>query len=110
MAMQRPANELAVLGRFEEAAVLILTSLIPGPRHGYAIIKDVRDVAGVTLGPGTLYAALSRLEALGLVEALPAEERRRPYRVTGAGLALARERLERMRSVAETGLHRLARA
>lgn len=105
--MQRPSNELAGLGRFEEAAVLILTSLLPGPRHGYAIIKDVRDVAGVVLGPGTLYAALSRLEALGLVEALPPEDRRRPYRITGAGIALVRERLERMRDVAQTGLHRL---
>ena len=99
-----------MLGRFEEAAVLIMTSLIPGPRHGYAIIKDVRDVAGVVLRPGTLYAALSRLESLGLVEALAAEERRRPYRITGAGLALVRERLDRMKVVAETGLHRLAQA
>jgi DNA-binding PadR family transcriptional regulator len=108
--MQRPSDELAVLGRFEEAAVLILTSLIPGPRHGYAIIKDVGDVAGVVLRPGTLYAALSRLESLGLVEALAADERRRPYRITGAGMALVRERLDRMKAVAETGLHRLAQA
>ncbi|TMC10457.1 MAG: PadR family transcriptional regulator [Chloroflexi bacterium] len=105
--MQRPPNELAGLGRFEEAAVLILTSLLPGPRHGYAIIKDVREVSGLVLGPGTLYAALSRLEALGLVEALPPEDRRRPYRITGAGISLARDRLERMRAVARTGLNRL---
>jgi DNA-binding PadR family transcriptional regulator len=98
------------LGRFEEPAVLILTSLLAGPRHGYAIIKDVGDVAGVVLGPGTLYAALARLEALGLVEALPAEDRRRPYRITGAGRALVRDRLERMEAVARTGLSRLAGA
>jgi DNA-binding PadR family transcriptional regulator len=106
--MQRPSEETAALGRFEEAAVLILTSLLTGPRHGYAIIKDVQDVAGVVLGPGTLYAALSRLEALGLVEALAPEERRRPYRITGAGRTLVRDRLERMRAVALTGLQRLA--
>jgi DNA-binding PadR family transcriptional regulator len=106
--MQRSSEETAALGRFEEAAVLILTSLLPGPRHGYAIIKDVQDVAGVVLGPGTLYAALSRLEALGLVEALAPEERRRPYRITGAGRTLVRDRLERMRTVAQTGLQRLA--
>jgi DNA-binding PadR family transcriptional regulator len=108
--MQRSSKDLASLGRFEEAAVLILTSLLEEPRHGYAIIKDVESVAGVVLGPGTLYAALSRLEALGLVEALAPEERRRPYRITGAGLAVARERLARMETVARTGLHRLARA
>jgi DNA-binding PadR family transcriptional regulator len=103
--MQSPS-----LGRFEEPAVLILTSLLAGPRHGYAIIKDVGDVAGVALGPGTLYAALARLEALGLVEALPADDRRRPYRITGAGRTLVRDRLERMESVARTGLSRLAGA
>jgi DNA-binding PadR family transcriptional regulator len=103
--MQNPS-----LGRFEEPAVLILTSLLDGPRHGYAIIKDVGDVAGVVLGPGTLYAALARLEALGLVEALPAEDRRRPYRITGAGRSLVRDRLERMEAVARTGLSRLAGA
>jgi DNA-binding PadR family transcriptional regulator len=108
--MQRPSTEMAALGRFEEPAVLILTSLLAEPRHGYAIIKDVRDVSGVVLGPGTLYAALSRLEALGLVEALPPEDRRRPYRITGTGLSLVRDRLERMQAVARTGLHRLAQA
>jgi DNA-binding PadR family transcriptional regulator len=108
--MQRPSNELAGLGRFEEPAVLILTSLIEGPRHGYAIIKDVHAVAGVVLGPGTLYAALARLETLGLVEALPPEDRRRPYRITGAGLTLVRDRLARMEAVVQTGMHRLAGA
>jgi DNA-binding PadR family transcriptional regulator len=108
--MHRPSNELANLGRFEEPAILILTSLLDRPRHGYAIIKDVESVAGVRLGPGTLYAALTRLEARRFVEALPPEDRRRPYRITGAGLSLARERLERMEAVARTGLHRLAHA
>src|SRR5947208_10936607 len=54
--MQRRPSELSDLGRFEEPAVLILTSLVEEPRHGYAIVKDVEQVAGVHLGPGTLYA------------------------------------------------------
>jgi DNA-binding PadR family transcriptional regulator len=106
--MQRPPSELAGLGRFEEPAVLILTSLVEAPRHGYAIVKDVEEVAGVHLGPGTLYATLARLEARGLVEGLPSDDRRRPYRITGAGLDLLRGRLERMEAIARTGLRRLA--
>jgi DNA-binding PadR family transcriptional regulator len=106
--VQKGASGLADLGRFEEPAVLILTSLIEQPRHGYAIVKDVEAVAGIRLGPGTLYATLSRLEARGLIEGLPVDDRRRPYRITGAGLALVRDRLQRMESIARTGLQRLA--
>jgi len=108
--MQRQPSELSDLGRFEEPAVLILTSLVEEPRHGYAIVKDVEQVAGVHLGPGTLYATLARLEARGLIEGLPSSDRRRPYRITGAGIALVRHRLERMEAIAATGLRRLARA
>ena len=50
------------LGRFAEPSVLILASLADGPKHGYALIKDIEELAGTTLGPGTLYAALARLE------------------------------------------------
>jgi DNA-binding PadR family transcriptional regulator len=106
--MHRPSG-VADLGRFEEPAVLILTSLLEGPRHGYAIVKDVEALSGVRLGPGTLYATLSRLEARGLIEALAADARRRPYRLTGAGTALVQERLQRMEAIARTGLERLAR-
>ncbi len=94
---------LGGLGRFEEPAILILTALVPGPLHGYAIAKDVETTADTRLGPGTLYATLSRLEARGLVEGLPADDRRRPYRITGAGLAVVRERLERWRSEDQEG-------
>ena len=64
-----------------------LASLAEGPKHGYAITQDVEEVAGVKLGPGTLYGALSRLEGRELIEALPSEDRRRPYKITAAGSA-----------------------
>ena len=107
--MDRPSTHDAGLGRFEEPAILILTSLLEGPRHGYAIVKDVEEVAGVRLGPGTLYATLARLEARGLIEALAADDRRRPYRITAAGRELVRGRLERMWAVSQAGLSRLGR-
>jgi DNA-binding PadR family transcriptional regulator len=94
--------------RFSEPSVLILASLSSGPKHGYALIKDIAEIAGATLGPGTLYGALSRLEQDGLIEALPAEDRRRPYRITPAGAAAARAYLEHVQRVAVVGLKRLA--
>ena len=95
------------LGTFAEPGVLILASLAGGPKHGYALIKDIEGFAGTRLGPGTLYAALSRLERRGLVEALPAQDRRRPYRLTTAGAEAARSYLRHARQVTATGLARL---
>jgi DNA-binding PadR family transcriptional regulator len=64
---------------------MILISLADGPKHGYALIQDIKELAGVELGPGTLYGALDRLERLGLIDPLPAEDRRHPYRITAPG-------------------------
>lgn len=94
--------------RLADPSVLILASLAGGPKHGYALIKDIETIAGATLGPGTLYGALSRLEKSGLVEALPAEDRRRPYRITDAGAEAVRAYLEHVQGVARIGLGRLA--
>ena len=74
--MQQP--RIPELGRFAEPALLILVSLSDGPKHGYAIMGDVEAGTGRPMGPGTLYAALARLEERGLIEALPPVDRRRP--------------------------------
>jgi DNA-binding PadR family transcriptional regulator len=84
-----------------------MTSLADGPKHGYAITVDVEDFAGVHLGPGTLYGALSRLEARGLIEALPAEDRRHPYRLTADGSAALEQELRKLHAVSSRGLLRL---
>lgn len=73
------------LGRYGDAAVLILTSLTTGPKHGYALVKDIESFAGASLGPGTLYGALDRLAERGLAARLPADDRRHPYEITAAG-------------------------
>jgi len=65
-------REQDVLRRAGEASVLVLVSLADEPKHGYALIQDVKQFASVELGPGTLYDALDRLERLGLIESLPA--------------------------------------
>jgi DNA-binding PadR family transcriptional regulator len=92
---------------FTEPVVLVLTSLADGPKHGYALAKDIESFAGVKLGPGTLYGALSRLEDRGWIEALPAESRRRPYRITAAGAQGLASHLAVAQQVAAIGLRRL---
>jgi DNA-binding PadR family transcriptional regulator len=95
------------LGRTQDPTLLVLTSLTGGPKHGYSLIQDIEEMSGVSLGPGTLYGVLARLEEEGLVEALAADDRRRPYRITAQGAAVLRERLETMSTVARIGLRRL---
>ncbi len=91
-----------------EQALLILVSLAGGPKHGYAMIQDIFEVSGRRLGPGTLYGAIARLERGGLIEPLPADERRIPYRLTKAGERHLGAELSGLRRVAATGLRRLA--
>jgi len=103
-----PDGALAGFGRYAGPATLILSSLADGPRHGYALTKDVEQFAGVRLAPGTLYEALARLESQGLIEALESEDRRRPYRLTAAGATALKAHLAAQARVTEVGLRRLA--
>jgi DNA-binding PadR family transcriptional regulator len=93
-----------------DRSILLLTSLADGPKHGYALIKDIETFAGIKLGAGTLYGALAKLEQAGLVEALPADDRRRPYQITTAGREHLRERLLQAARITEVGLRRIATA
>jgi DNA-binding PadR family transcriptional regulator len=93
-----------------DRSILVLTSLAGGPKHGYALIQDIEDFARVRIGPGTLYGCLAKLEAAGLIEALPAEDRRHPYRITSTGLATLEDRLGESARIARLGLRRIAKA
>lgn len=90
-----------------DPGLLLLISLAGGPKHGHAMLLDVHRFAGVRLGPGTLYGALSRLEERGEVEALPESGRRRPYRLTARGRRILSRRLGAMRRTAAVGLERV---
>ncbi len=102
--------ELDDFGRFSEPALLILVSLAEGPRHGYSMTEDIAAITGVRLGPGTLYGALARLEARGLIAPLKSEDRRNPYQLTALGERALRARLDAMLTVARAGQRRLASA
>lgn len=95
------------LRRPNDPPVLILTSLAGGPKHGHALIKDIRDFAGVTLGPGALYGAITRLEERGLIEPLEVTDRRRPYRITGSGSTALADAVTDMHQIADVGACRL---
>jgi len=86
-----------------EPTFWILTALASGPRHGYGVIRQVTEMSGgaVTLQAGTLYAALDRLAAEGLVEIDRDEivdgRTRRYYRLTADGADALDAETERMR-------------
>jgi DNA-binding PadR family transcriptional regulator len=94
----------------DAGAFHILLALADGWLHGYAIMKSVEGSSGgtVKLGSTTLYRRLRQLHADGWIEELegddPADPRRRSYRLTARGRALAREEASRL-----LGTIRLAR-
>lgn len=101
-------KDIADLGRYTDPSLLILSSLASGPKHGYAMIEDITAFSGTRLEPGTLYGALARLERRGWIEALPLEDRRRPYRLTVAGATALREQLATMSRIVAIGSQRLS--
>jgi DNA-binding PadR family transcriptional regulator len=81
----------------------ILLSLADGERHGYAILQEVAARTGgeLRLSATTLYRSIHRMLAEGLVIELrdrPAaeDERRRTYRITDLGTAVARAEVRRL--------------
>jgi PadR family transcriptional regulator, regulatory protein PadR len=87
--------------------LVVLAALRDGPRHGYAIIKDLRDRSGGELDilEGTLYPALHRLEQAGLVKsrwATAAGRKRRVYALTTRGTNALAEQESEWRSFVRT--------
>ena len=105
---KRPADSLSALGRFSEAGFNILVALADGPKHGYAMMLDIEQMTGARPGPGTLYAAISRLDERRWIEPLPSPDRRRPYRLTPAGRQVLRARVAALRNVTRVAQARLA--
>ena len=73
-------------GRFAEPARLVLVALRGGPRSVAPLFDEVRALDG-PVGPGTLYAAIARLERRGLIAAAINGDGRRAYRLTETSLA-----------------------
>jgi len=90
------------------SATLVLIAIGPEERHGYAIMQEIeRMTDGATrLGPGGVYSTIRRLLDDGLIEesderpdADVDDQRRRYYRLTGTGRAVAGSEVRRMESL-----------
>jgi DNA-binding PadR family transcriptional regulator len=79
----------------------ILLALADGPLHGYAIMQQVEASAGFSMGPGTIYGTLERLESAGLVkEATARDDRRRVFAMLPAGRAALQAEARRLARLA----------
>ncbi len=98
----------------QEATFMILTALADGSQHGYGIIGEVAEISGgrVALRAGTLYTALDRLRADGLVdvdrEEIVDNRLRRYYRLTPEGGRRLAAEAARLQANANAALARLA--
>jgi PadR family transcriptional regulator, regulatory protein PadR len=99
-------------GKLRRPTYFILASLLEGPLHGYGVIKRVEELTGgeLRLAAGTLYAALDRLAAEGLVkqdgEAVVSGRLRRYYRLTADGSATLKAEATQLRRAADVVLTR----
>ena len=93
-----------------EATFFILVSLAPGPRHGYAIMKDVQTLSDnrIALSTGTLYGALKRLLEQGWIERVDDPEpndtdrERKAYALTQTGRRILKAEVERLQKLIAT--------
>jgi DNA-binding PadR family transcriptional regulator len=74
------------------------------------MMEDIRRFAGVSLGPGTLYGAISRLEARGWIRPTRATDRRQPYTLAAAGRCHLAEQLDSLGRFVTAGRERLGHA
>ena len=93
-----------------DATLLVLASLSDGDKHGYAMLEDIERFAGVRLGPGTLYGAITRLEERGWIKPVAADDRRRPYTLTASGREHLKNQVEALNRVLKTAARRLRHA
>ena len=90
------------------AVFLILLALSDGDKHGYAIMRVVKETTGgqMVLGPGTLYGAIKRLQRESLItesdyrpDPVIDDARRRYYELTELGRRVLVAESERLASL-----------
>jgi DNA-binding PadR family transcriptional regulator len=74
------------------------------------MLDDIQEMCGARLGPGTLYGAIARLEQQGWIEPLPADDRRKPYRLTQPGQRAFAAKMKTLQRIVRYGAGRLAPA
>jgi DNA-binding PadR family transcriptional regulator len=98
----------SVVPALSRTAMLVLLAIGPEERHGYGIMQEVARITGgaTRLGPGSVYTTIARLVADGLIEESPTrpdvevdDQRRRYYRLTALGRAVAEVEVRRLDSI-----------
>jgi DNA-binding PadR family transcriptional regulator len=91
-----------------DPTLLVLASLAEGDKHGYAMMEDIERFAGLRVGPGTLYGAITRLEQRGWIRSVKSvDDRRQPYTLTAHGRRYLEEQLSELNQIVRVGLKRL---
>ena len=90
-----------------DPTLLVLASLADGEKHGYAMMEDIQQFAGVRLGPGTLYGAITRLEERGWIRPVAGGGRRQPYSLTAAGKRHLEGEVATLDQIVKTAARRL---
>ncbi len=85
-----------------EASFLLLASLCR-PQHGYGIMQSVLELTAgrVSLGAGTVYTILYKMEGDGLIEVVAEEERRKVYAITQLGQKVLQAEAQRIFELAD---------
>jgi DNA-binding PadR family transcriptional regulator len=99
-----------------EPTLFILLSLSPGPKHGYAILKDVEALSHgrLRLSTGTLYGAIKRLLDLGWIrraddpEPGRTDRERKAYALTPRGRTVLDAEVDRLRHLVAVAGRRTA--
>ena len=102
--MPRPDLDVERQLPLSPAILHILIALGEGERHGYAVMQEVAERTGgrVRMSPGTLYGSIRKMVDEGLIEEFfrrgqaADDERRRYYRVTKFGRAVAAAEVDRL--------------
>lgn len=96
-------SPLEHLGRFARPAQQVLNVLAAGPRVPYAMQLEIDARCGVTVGPGTLFGAIARLEQHALIEVVSSTHVPRAYRLTALGAETLAAQLDAIRRSSPAG-------
>ena len=111
----RPAQSVEPATPVTPAIFQIMLALVDGDSHGYGIMQDVERITrgAARLGPGTLYRSIQRMLVEELIEELEIalynesdDDRRRYYRLTRKGRAVAKAEAQRLADLVDAARER----